>query len=68
MEGDGPILGLIPCTDKNDAVVRYSLGEKDRAISASRYKLHPPSEAELSGEVRREVRLFLATWPKPDAS
>src|SRR3972149_6983716 len=27
-EGDQPTLGLILCSDKNDAVVRYTLGEK----------------------------------------
>ena len=31
-EGDGPTLGLILCTDKNDAVVRYTLGEENKAI------------------------------------
>jgi predicted nuclease of restriction endonuclease-like (RecB) superfamily len=57
-EGDGPTLGLILCTDKNDAVVRYTLGEKAHSIFASRYQRHLPSEAELMEEVRREVRLF----------
>ncbi len=56
--GDGPTLGLILCTDKNDAVVRYTLGESGRAVFASRYKLHLPSEEELRAEVRRELRLF----------
>ena len=67
-EGDGPTLGLILCTDKNDAVVRYTLGEENKAIFANRYKLHLPSEAELREEVRREVRSFRAIAPKPDAS
>lgn len=57
-EGDGPTLGLILCTDKNDAVVRYTLGEGAKAIFASRYKLHLPSEAELREEVRREMKLL----------
>lgn len=60
-EGDGPTLGLILCTDKNDAVVRYTLGEENKAIFANRYKLHLPSEAELLEEVKREVRSFNAT-------
>lgn len=57
-EGDGPTLGLILCTDKNDAVVHYTLGEKNEAIFASRYERILPSEAELREEVRRELRLF----------
>ncbi len=65
-EGDGPTLGLILCTDKNDAVVQYTLGEANKAIFANRYKLHLPSEAELMEEVRREVRSFRAIAPKPD--
>jgi predicted nuclease of restriction endonuclease-like (RecB) superfamily len=55
--GDNPTLGLILCTDKNDAVVRYTLGPgQERKIFASRYKLHLPSEAELKAEIRRELR------------
>lgn len=65
-EGDGPTLGLILCTDKNDAVVHYTLGEKNEAIFASRYKLLLPSEAELREELRREVKTFRAIAPKPD--
>jgi predicted nuclease of restriction endonuclease-like (RecB) superfamily len=55
-DGDGPTIGLILCTDKNDAVVRYTLGDSAGNIFASRYKLHLPSEAELRAEMRREVR------------
>ena len=56
-EGDTPTLGLILCTDKNDAVVRYTLGpEQSRKIFASRYKLYLPSEEELREEIRREVQ------------
>jgi predicted nuclease of restriction endonuclease-like (RecB) superfamily len=56
-EGDNPTLGLILCADKNDAVVRYTLGPDQRkTIFASRYKLHLPSEAELRAELRREVK------------
>jgi predicted nuclease of restriction endonuclease-like (RecB) superfamily len=54
--GDGPTIGLILCTDKNDAVVRYTLGEENRQIFASRYKLYLPTEAELAAEIRRELR------------
>lgn len=55
--GDGPTLGLILCADKNDAVVRYTLGpEQEKKIFASRYKLYLPTEAELKAELRREVR------------
>jgi len=56
-QGDNPSLGLILCTDKNDAVVKYTLGPGQRKkIFASRYQLHLPTEAELKAELRREVR------------
>jgi predicted nuclease of restriction endonuclease-like (RecB) superfamily len=55
-EGDGPTLGLILCTDKNDTVVRYTLGEENRRIFASRYRLHLPTERELAAEINRELR------------
>lgn len=55
--GDGPTLGLILCADKNEAVVKYTLGpEQEKKIFASRYKLYLPTEAELKAELRREVR------------
>ena len=58
-EGDNLTLGLILCTDKNDAVVRYTLGpDQQQKIFASRYKLHLPTEAELKTELRRELKLI----------
>jgi len=55
--GDNPTLGLILCTDKNDAVVRYTLGEEQqKKIFTSRYKLHLPSEKELKAELLRELK------------
>ena len=67
-EGDNPTLGLILCADKNDAVVRYTLGpDQQRKIFASRYKLHLPSEAELRAELRREVKALAAPREHGDA-
>ena len=57
--GDNPTLGLILCTDKNDAVVHYTLGEEQKKqIFSSRYKLHLPTEAELKAEIRRELKIL----------
>ena len=67
-KGDNPTLGLILCADKNDAVVRYTLGpDQQRKIFASRYKLHLPSEAELRAEMRREVKALAAPKKHGDA-
>ncbi len=60
-KGDNPTLGLVPCTDKNDAVVQYTLGENlKKQIFASRYKLHLATEKELRDEIRREVKILRA--------
>jgi predicted nuclease of restriction endonuclease-like (RecB) superfamily len=56
-EGDQPTLGLILCMDKNDTVVRYTLGpDQKKQIFASRYQLYLPTEAELQAVVQRETR------------
>ena len=56
-EGDNPTLGLILCTDKNDAVVKYLLGpDQSKKIFTSRYKLHLPTETELVTELKRELK------------
>ena len=61
-EGDNPTLGLILCPDKNDAVVKYTLGEQqERNIFTSRYQLHLPTVDELEDEIRRELRHLIPT-------
>lgn len=68
-EGDNPTLGVILCPDKNDAVVRYTLGEQqERNIFTSRYQLHLPTEQELEMELRREFRQLSQATPIETAS
>lgn len=58
-EGDNPTLGLILCPDKNDAVVKYTLGEQqERNIFTSRYQFYLPTVEELEDELRRELRFL----------
>lgn len=57
-EGDNPTIGLILCTEKNDAVVKYTLGEKNKQIFASKYQLHLPTEQELEIELKRELKVL----------
>lgn len=65
-EGDCPTLGLILCPDKNDAVVKYTLGEQlKRNIFASRYQFYLPTEKELQQELRRELRYLVPPDVKP---
>ena len=65
-EGDNPTIGLILCPDKNDAVVKYTLGEQqERNIFTSRYQLYLPTVEELEDELRRELRFLAPTEGKP---
>ena len=61
-EGDNPTIGLILCPDKNDAVVKYTLGEQlKRNIFTSRYQLYLPTIEELETELKRELRFLQPT-------
>jgi predicted nuclease of restriction endonuclease-like (RecB) superfamily len=56
-DGDQPTLGLILCTDKNDTVVKYTLGaDQKKQIFASRYQLLLPTEAELRAAMKQPRR------------
>ncbi len=55
---DNPTLGLVLCTDKNEAMVEYLLGKGNEQIFASRYQLYLPAIEELENEILREVRLL----------
>lgn len=64
--GDNPTLGLILCPDKNDAVVKYTLGEQqERNIFTNRYQLYLPTVEELESELRRELRYLVPPDVKP---
>src|SRR4051794_1040363 len=51
---ENPPIGIVLCTHKSEAVVRYALPEGNTQIFASRYKLHLPTEEELAAELLRE--------------
>lgn len=57
-ESDNPTIGLILCTKKSDAMVKYMLGDKAKQIFASKYQFHLPTEAELEAELKREIKEF----------
>lgn len=58
---DNPTIGLILCTDKNEAMVRYVLDEQNQQIFASRYQFHLPSEEELRAAIKRELERLEGT-------
>ncbi|MDF7797884.1 PDDEXK nuclease domain-containing protein [Pontiellaceae bacterium B1224] len=53
-EDDNPTVGLLLCTEKNDAVVRYILGEENEQIFAAKYQLVLPTKEQLEAELRKE--------------
>ncbi len=55
-EEDNPTIGLVLCTEKSDAMVKYTLGEKAKQIFATKYQFHLPTEAELETELKREIK------------
>lgn len=57
-ESDTPTIGLILCSHKNEAMVKYTLLENNNHIFASKYKLYLPSEEELKEELEREKQLL----------
>jgi predicted nuclease of restriction endonuclease-like (RecB) superfamily len=57
-DGDNPTIGLILCSEKNDAVARYSVLHESQQLFASRYRFTLPSEEELQRELRRERALI----------
>ena len=51
---ENPPVGLILCTEKNDAAVRYTLSDVNRKIFTSKYQMHLPSVEDLTEELKRE--------------
>lgn len=51
---DNPTIGLILCSEKNEAIVKYSVLNDAKQLFASKYKLTLPTEEELKLEIERE--------------
>jgi predicted nuclease of restriction endonuclease-like (RecB) superfamily len=50
---ENPTIGILLCTDKNDAVVKISLPSDNSTIIASKYQLYLPTEQQLIDEVNQ---------------
>lgn len=71
--GDNPTIGIILCSEKNEAVVKYSVLSKSEQLFASKYVFYLPSEAELKAELERErlnaeLRMQQPGYPKIEQS
>jgi hypothetical protein len=49
--GENDPVGLILCSDKDDAVVHYAMGRINARVFASRYKVALPDESTLRREI-----------------
>ncbi|MCJ7686326.1 MAG: PDDEXK nuclease domain-containing protein [Desulfobacteraceae bacterium] len=58
VEGDNPTIGLILCSEKNEAIARYSVLNNSKQLFASKFMLYLPTEEELERELERERRLI----------
>jgi predicted nuclease of restriction endonuclease-like (RecB) superfamily len=52
---ENPTIGILLCTDKNDAMVKITLPENNNTIIASKYQLYLPTEQQLIDEVKKEI-------------
>ena len=55
---DNPTIGLILCSEKNEAIARYSVLNNSKQLFASKYTIYLPTEEELKRELERERRLI----------
>ena len=58
-DDDNPTIGLILCSEKSEAVAKYSVLADGKQLFASKYLAYLPSEEELRQELQRE-RLLIA--------
>jgi hypothetical protein len=58
-QDDNPTIGLILCSEKSEAVAKYSVLADQKQLFASKYLAFLPTEEELRKELERE-RLLLS--------
>lgn len=56
--GDNPTIGLLLCSDKGEAVAKYSILNESRQVFASKYLPNLPTEEQLRMEIEKERRLI----------
>lgn len=53
---DNTPIGILLVTDKNDALVQYTMPNNEQALFISKYKVQLPSEEELRNFIRNELK------------
>ncbi len=57
-EDDNPTIGLLLCSEKNEAIAKYSVLNESKQLFASKYVTYLPSEKELQKELKRKRRMI----------
>lgn len=57
-ENDNPPIGIILCSQKDNALVHYATGGLSQEIFVSKYKLQLPTEEELKKLIENDVKSF----------
>jgi len=70
--GDNPPIGIVLGSERDDAVIAYTLNEHERNLFAVKYHLNLPTEEELRLELQREraaieEAMALRALPPPEA-
>jgi predicted nuclease of restriction endonuclease-like (RecB) superfamily len=55
---ENPTVGILLCTDKNNAVVKMTLPQGNNSILAAKYQLYLPKEEDLRAQLQKERQLL----------
>ncbi|MFA9190797.1 PDDEXK nuclease domain-containing protein [Flavobacterium sp. FZUC8N2.13] len=58
LENDNPPIGIILCSQKDNALVHYATGGLSQEVFVSKYKLQLPTEVELKALIENDVKSF----------
>jgi len=65
--GDQPPVGILLCTDKNQALVEYALAGMDNRLFVSKYQLELPRPEVLQNYINEQRKHLEAKAPRPGA-
>ena len=55
-EGDNPPIGILLCTEKNNALVEYALAGMDNSLFVSKYLLELPKKEDMQAFIENQVK------------
>ena len=58
MEGDNPPIGILLCTDKNQALAEYALAGMDNQLFVSRYQLELPKREAIQRFIDEQIQQY----------